>query len=172
MLKQQMSGTAFCSSLAPADVSLSPQLPCLGLASQPRTMRPHSPCASFTGSSGRWVQGRLQGCPVTDPPLPDSWIHSSFSVAQRLKRLPAMQETWVRSLGAKIPWRRKWQTTPVFLPGDSHGRRGLVGYSPRGRKESDTTEQFHLLSLSLLLGLHYQDPWCSSLVAHSAFSPQ
>ena len=33
--------------------------------------------------------------------------------------------------------------TPVFLPGESHGRRSLVGYSPRGRKESDTTEQLH-----------------------------
>ena len=54
-----------------------------------------------------------------------------------------MQETrfdpWVR----KIPWRRKWQPTPVFLPRKSHGRRSLVGYSPPGRKESDTTEQLH-----------------------------
>ena len=40
----------------------------------------------------------------------------------------------------KIPWRRKWQPTPVFLPGESHGQRILVGYSPRGRKESDTTQ--------------------------------
>ena len=60
-------------------------------------------------------------------------------VAQSLKHLPAMQETWVR----KIPWRRKWQPTPVFLPGESHGRRSLVGYTPRGRKESDTTERLH-----------------------------
>ena len=37
----------------------------------------------------------------------------------------------------------KWQPTPVFLPGKSHGRRSLVGYSPRGRKESDTTERLH-----------------------------
>ena len=36
-------------------------------------------------------------------------------------------------------WRRKWQPTPVFLPGKSHGRRNLVGYSPWGRKESATT---------------------------------
>ena len=43
----------------------------------------------------------------------------------------------------KIPWRRKWQPTPGFLPGESHGRRSLVGYSPRGRKESDTTEWLH-----------------------------
>ena len=65
-------------------------------------------------------------------------------VAQRLKSLPAMQETgfdtWVR----KIPWRRKWQPTPVFLPGESHGQRSLVGYSPWGDKESDTTEGLHL----------------------------
>ena len=38
----------------------------------------------------------------------------------------------------KISWRRKWQPTPVFLSGKSHGRRSLVGYSPWGRKESDT----------------------------------
>ena len=38
-------------------------------------------------------------------------------------------------------WRRKWQPTPVFLPGESHGQRSLVGYSPWGRKESDTTER-------------------------------
>ena len=43
---------------------------------------------------------------------------------------------WVR----KIPWRRKWQPTPVFLPGKSHGQRSLAGYSPRGHKESDTIE--------------------------------
>ena len=52
-----------------------------------------------------------------------------------------------------VPWRRKWQPTPVFLPGESHGRRSLVGYSPRGRKESDTTEQLHFTSLTLLQGI-------------------
>ena len=43
----------------------------------------------------------------------------------------------------RFPWRRKWQPTPVFLPGESHGQRSLVGYSPQGRKESDTTEGLH-----------------------------
>ena len=38
-------------------------------------------------------------------------------------------------------WRRKWQPTPVFLPGETHGRRSLVGCSPWGRTESDTTEE-------------------------------
>ena len=64
-------------------------------------------------------------------------------MAQRLKRLLAMQETRFDSWVGKIPWRRKWQPTPVFLPGASHGRRSLVGYSPQGRKESDTTERLH-----------------------------
>ena len=41
----------------------------------------------------------------------------------------AMQETWVWSLGSKIPWRRKWQPTPVFLPENSHGQRSLAGCS-------------------------------------------
>ena len=47
--------------------------------------------------------------------------------------------SWV----GKIPWRRKWQPTPVFLPGESHGQRSLVGYSPCSCKESDTTERLH-----------------------------
>ena len=48
-------------------------------------------------------------------------------------------ETWV----GKIHWRRKWQPTPVILPGKFHGLRSLVGYSPWGHKESDTTERLH-----------------------------
>ena len=63
-------------------------------------------------------------------------------VAQMVKNLPAMQETQVQSLGGKIPWRRKWQSTPVFLPGESHGQRSLAaGYIPQSHKDLDTTEQ-------------------------------
>ena len=40
----------------------------------------------------------------------------------------------------KIPWRRTWKATPVFLPGESHGQRSLAHYSPWGRRESDRTE--------------------------------
>ena len=86
-------------------------------------------------------------------------------VAQRIKRLPAMQETRVWSLGWEDPkaltmgslevghdwatslslftfmhWRRKWQPTPVFLPGESQGQRSLVGCRLCGRIVSDTTE--------------------------------
>ena len=41
----------------------------------------------------------------------------------------------------KIPWIKEWQLTPVFLPEKSHGQRSLEGYSPRGRREWDTTEE-------------------------------
>ena len=44
----------------------------------------------------------------------------------------------------KIPWRRAWQPTPGFLPGESLGQRSLVGYSPWGHKESDTTERLSM----------------------------
>ena len=45
-------------------------------------------------------------------------------------------DSWV----GRISWRRAWQPTPVFLPGESHGQRSLAGYSPQGHKETDTTE--------------------------------
>ena len=71
---------------------------------------------------------------------------------------PAMQETQVRSLGQEDPWRRKWQPTLVFLPGESHGQRSLLGYSPWGRKESETTERltfiFHFHALEKEMASH------------------
>ena len=62
-------------------------------------------------------------------------------MAQQVKNLPATQKSrrfdpWLR----KIPWGRKWQPTPVFLPGKPQGKRNLVGYSPKGPKELDMTE--------------------------------
>ena len=60
----------------------------------------------------------------------------------QIKNLPANAGdagdagSWVR----KIPWRRKWQPIPVFLPEKSYGQRHLVGYSPKSLKESDVTE--------------------------------
>ena len=67
-------------------------------------------------------------------------------VAQRLKHQPAMRETWLQSLVQEDPLRRKWQSTPAFLPGESHGQRDPVGYSARGRKESDMTERLNELT--------------------------
>ena len=62
-----------------------------------------------------------------------------------VKRLLAMQDTQFDPWVGKIPWRRKWQPTPVLLPAKSHGHRSLVGYSPWGRRELDTTEQLHFI---------------------------
>ena len=67
-----------------------------------------------------------------------------YNVALVVKNLPANAgdakrlrfDFWVE----KIPWKRAWQPTPVFLSGESHGERNLAGYNPLGRKELDMTE--------------------------------
>ena len=67
-------------------------------------------------------------------------------VAQMVKILPAVQETWVQSLGWEDSLRRERPPTPVFLPGEFHGQRSLVGYSPWGCKALDMPEQrVHIL---------------------------
>ena len=54
-----------------------------------------------------------------------------------LQRRRPRFDPWV----GKIPWRREWQPTPVFLPGDFYGQRSLARHSPWDRKELDTTER-------------------------------
>ena len=86
-----------------------------------------------------------------------------FLLAHVVKNLPAMQESqvpgflggasgkelqpiqetselWVHPWVRKIPWRRKWQPTPVYLLAESHGQKSLAGYSPQVHKGSDSTE--------------------------------
>ena len=70
-------------------------------------------------------------------------------MAQTVKNLPSLQETWFNPRVRKIPLRREWLSTPVFLPGESYRQRSLVGYSPWDHKELDTTERLTLL-------LHYE----------------
>ena len=73
---------------------------------------------------------------------------------------------WVR----KIPWRRKWQPTPVFWPGKSHGQRSLVGYSPWGHKRVRhdlATKQQRRVNRDKLR----HDQRCSALVGDSSRSP-
>ena len=60
-------------------------------------------------------------------------------VAQLVKNPPAMQETRVQSLSREDPLEKKWKPSPVFLPGESHGQRSLVGYGPGSHKKSDTS---------------------------------
>ena len=81
-------------------------------------------------------------------------VYISSLVAQRLKRLPPMRETGFNPWVGTIHWRRKWQPAPVFLPGESHGRRSLVGYSLLGYTEWDMTEQFHFSRYTCFLYSH------------------
>ena len=97
--------------------------------------RDYESLRDFCGSSA----GKESACNAGDPssipwsgrspierigyPLQYSW---ASLVGQMLKNPPAMRETWVRSWVGKIPWRRAWQPTLVFLPGESHGQRSLV----------------------------------------------
>ena len=75
------------------------------------------------------------------------WLSGKEFTCQCKRLRRCSSGSWIR----KIPWRRKWQPLPLFLPGESHGQRSLTGYSPRGRKESDMTEHSHTLLLLLLI---------------------
>ena len=73
-----------------------------------------------------------------------------------VKKLPAIKETWVQSLGREDPLEKEIATTPVFLSGKFHRQRSLQGCSPWGYKELDTTEQLtgtHTTSVSRACGL-------------------
>ena len=80
--------------------------------------------------------------------VPKAHMHGGFVTKSKLmglqvvlveKNLPAHAGD-VRDCVEKIPWKGAWKPTPVFLPGESHGQRSLVGYSPSSCKESDTTD--------------------------------
>ena len=64
---------------------------------------------------------------------------------------PSGKESACNPRAGKIPWRRAWQPTPVFLPGKSHGQRSLVGSSPWGRKESDCDSAVELAQCSVTI---------------------
>ena len=99
-----------------------------------------------------WTEesGRLQS--MGSQRIRHDWVTSLlmvnervFQVAQWVKNLPTnaghVRDNGFNPWVTKIPWRRKWQLTPVFLPGEFHGERSLVGCSPWGHKELDTIEQ-------------------------------
>ena len=105
-------------------------------------------------------------------PWCDSWVTKIFPsegvsfplqyscaslVVQTVKNLPAMWETWVRSLDWEDPLERILQHTPVLLPGEPHGQRSLEGHSSWGRKESETNEGLGTQILPAMCGLH--SPW-------------
>ena len=70
------------------------------------------------------------------PPGAPRWCGEKESACQCRRHKRCRFDPWV----GKMPWRRKWQPTRVFLPGESHGQRNLVGYRPWGRRDSGMTE--------------------------------
>ena len=90
-------------------------------------------CLENPGDDGAWWAA-VYGVAWSQTRL--KWLSSS-SQCRRRKRL--VFDPWV----GKIPWSRKWQPTPVFLPGESCGQRSLAGYSPWGHNELDTIEQLN-----------------------------
>ena len=67
----------------------------------------------------------------------DFRLNGEESICQCRRHRRCEFDPWV----GKLSWRRKWQPTPVFLPGEAHEQRSLAGYNPCGPKESDTTEK-------------------------------
>ena len=76
-------------------------------------------------------------------------------VAQRLKRLPGMRETWVLSLGREDPLEKEMAPHSSTCLEKSHGQRSLVGYSLWGYKESDTTERLHFHFQNSIAGTYH-----------------
>ena len=75
----------------------------------------------------------------------------------------------------EVVFRGPWQPTPVFLPGESHGQWSLVGYSPRGRKDSDMTERLHFAFHSDYLVVNISHTFknkVAGLLPHYSTEPQ
>ena len=77
-------------------------------------------------------------CPELPFELP-RWLSGKESACQCSRRRECKFDTWV----GKIPWRRKWQFTPVFLPGEFHWQRSLMVYRPWNLKEADRSERLN-----------------------------
>ena len=99
------------------------------------------------GSPGCWYTSPFIWAPYRHISLP-RWHSGKESAYQFKRHRKCGFNPWVR----KIPWRRIWQPTPVFLPGKFHGQKSQVGYSPRGHKELDITER-----LSMHACMHIQE---------------
>ena len=76
-------------------------------------------------------------------------------VAHMIKNWPASGRPGFNPWIGKIPWRREWPPSSVFLPGESHGQRSLAGYSPQGCKESDMSEWLTLIQECVQYFIHY-----------------
>ena len=96
------------------------------------------------GGYSPWGHKRLEHTLLTKQQQSFGYASWAYQVSLAVKNLPdiAMKHKTCRfdPRVRNIPWRREWQLTPVFLPGESHGQRSQAGHSSGGSKESDTTE--------------------------------
>ena len=102
-----------------------------------------------------WFLG--QEVPLEREKLPTS-VFLGFPVAQTIRNCLQCGRPGFNLWIGKTPWRKAWQPTPVFLSGESHGQRSLVGYSPWGHKESDMTERLSTIFDALTTWFLLQNP--------------
>ena len=122
-------------------------------------------------------QGEKKAKEIVELIMAKNVIRTSL-VVQMVKNLLQCRRLGFDPWVGMIPWRRKWQPTLLLLPGKSHGRRSLVGYSLQGRKESDTTEQLHFhmilevlcsrkhVWLQKIIGMLALDSWPPKVACH------
>ena len=115
-------------------------------------------------------QKPLSGAPPAPLHLPPQPRGENAQVAQRQRIHLPLQERWVHPWVGKIPWRRKRQPTPVFLPGKCHGQRSLAGHKPRVAK-SPTGLGAHTSETSAPPGPLLSRHFLSSFSAAPSFAP-
>ena len=108
---------------------------CVRLFATPWTVACQAPLSmGFLLLEGRCPLQPLRSCEFEEP----LDVDFPCSSASKESRLQCRRPGFYPRVG-KIPWKRKWQRTPIFLPRKSHGQRSLAGYSPQSCKELDTT---------------------------------
>ena len=111
------------------DLEIHTSVPTKSCWNERRAKRSHAQLCDVRASSGLSIRISPNGLPP--------WLSGKRIHLRCRRRRRRGFDPWV----GKIPWRRKWQPTPVFLPEKPHGQRNLAGYSPKGHKESDVTER-------------------------------
>ena len=130
-------------------------------------MSAYGPLSSPMSDSHTQQQGK-QGKQILSPPF----LYGQASLVAHKESACSAEagprfNRWVR----KIPWRREWQPTPVSLPGEFHGQRSLVGYSPQGCRESDRIDRPNTSTSSIVSSKEFTCQCDVSLIPGQGISP-